>query len=440
MKYYSKLLLVFVLFGLFSGQVLAASFPDVAENDEHYAAIEFLKERGIINGYVDGTFGPDNNVNRAEALKIFIEGFELEKDLSISATFSDVDSSAWFYDYVLAGKNAGLVNGYEDGSFKPGNTINLAEALKIMLLAAGVEPTYTGTDGIFTDVSSGLWYSPYAYFAREKNLLLADDNGQVGIGSEMNRADFAELIYRMILVNQNGSKPFALQTNWDVYNGKTVPFKIKYDALTWDVIENFGEVVFLKPDSGLSQYSPTRLFPNSAKVVVSLDPNDGNLSASNYFTNLRTAFAGADFTEFKLGEYQSIEVLRPEMRQVDWYIYLDTDDVLAVYTEYGDGVLGFQFPKVIGAMLASLEYRYINPEAGNKEQILSNIFENLLIEDKGMQLLGTLPDKLIIETDTIGVGTGAVDYYYSETLDYTFKYERSADLILDTREGRTSAF
>ena len=56
------------------------------------------------------------------------------------------------------------------------------------------------------------------------------------------------------------------------------------------------------------------------------------------------------------------------------------------------------------------------------------------------QLLNSLPDKVIIETDTIGVGTGPVDYYYSDGVNYTFKYERAADLILDTREGKTSAF
>jgi hypothetical protein len=57
-----------------------------------------------------------------------------------------------------------------------------------------------------------------------------------------------------------------------------------------------------------------------------------------------------------------------------------------------------------------------------------------------MENLNKLPEKVIIETDTIGVGTGPVDYYYSETVNYTFKYERTLDLILDTRKGRTASF
>ena len=46
----------------------------------------------------------------------------------------------------------------------------------------------------------------------------------------------------------------------------------------------------------------------------------------------------------------------------------------------------------------------------------------------------------LIETDTIGVGTGPVDYYYSTSLDVTLKYERSFDVLLDLRDGRTTAF
>jgi hypothetical protein len=63
-----------------------------------------------------------------------------------------------------------------------------------------------------------------------------------------------------------------------------------------------------------------------------------------------------------------------------------------------------------------------------------------MVEKKGMETLNLLPDKTIIETDAIGVGTGPVDYYYSEDVNYTFKYERKSDVILDKKVGKTSAF
>jgi len=74
------------------------------------------------------------------------------------------------------------------------------------------------------------------------------------------------------------------------------------------------------------------------------------------------------------------------------------------------------------------------------KDVLENIFKLMLVEGKGMEALNTLPDKKIIDTDTIGVGTGAVDYYYSEAVNHTFKYERQNDVILDKRASETSAF
>ncbi len=440
MKNFIKILL-FSLFSLFvfSGVTFAASFPDVSEDHDNYTAIEFLKERGIINGYADGSFGPDNFVNRAEATKVLVEGFGIAAEKSANS-FTDVKSSDWFYEYVLRGKNAGLIAGYSDGTFKPANNINMAEVMKILLLAAGKDGFENPQDAVFVDVEAGAWYAPYAYYAREKNLVLAGDDGRIGIASDMNRAEFAEIIYRMIIVKESQEKPYPLATNWTLYSGISIPFKIKYPNDNWKIMTNNSEVIFFKPDNNLGQFSPTRTFPNSAKLIVSVDHNDGNFSVTSYFANLRKAFAGAEFTEFNLGEYKALEVLSSNVRQVDWYVYLDTGQVLAVYTEYGDGTLGFQFPKVIAAMLSTLEYKYVDPSIGNKEGVMSEVFENLLIENMGTKILSKITDKIIIDTDTIGVGTGPVDYYFSESFDYTLKYERFSDLILDAREGRTTAF
>ena len=91
-------------------------------------------------------------------------------------------------------------------------------------------------------------------------------------------------------------------------------------------------------------------------------------------------------------------------------------------------------------MLSTLEYINIDIDAEDYSDLLSEILENILVENTGEDTLDLLPDSTIIETDTIGVGTGPVDYYYSESLDYTFKYERASDVILDYREGETTAF
>jgi hypothetical protein len=149
---------------------------------------------------------------------------------------------------------------------------------------------------------------------------------------------------------------------------------------------------------------------------------------------------GGLYTEFELDGLDALEILYPDDRTVDWYVYLETGDILVVYTEFGNGALGYQLTQYIKAMLTTFKYRAIDSEEVDYSELLSEIFENVLVENTGMEMLDKLPDKLIIETDAIGVGTGPVDYYYSEGVDYTFKYERADDVILDTREGQTTAF
>ena len=139
--------------------------------------------------------------------------------------------------------------------------------------------------------------------------------------------------------------------------------------------------------------------------------------------------------------FNALEVLFEQNRTVDWYIYLESGDVLAVYTEYGSGALGYQLQQFIKTMLSTLEYKKVDSTKDDENsKLLSAILKNILVEGEGMNMINSLPDKIIVETDTIGVGTGPVDYYYSEGLNYTFKYERSADVLLDSKEGKTTTF
>ena len=417
----------------------AGSFPDVPEDHENYEAIELLDERGIINGYEDKTFGPDNSVNRAEAMKMILEALKVDTSGSFEEKFSDVTESDWHFQYVMTAESMEIVNGYEDGEFKPGNAVNLAETLKMLLLAADVELPEGVDYDLFTDVASDAWFAPHMAYARDKNIVMADDSGAVFPGTDMTRAAFAEVVYRMIYVLEHEGEAFPLDANWTYYTGENLPFKMKYDDVSWEIIENDNEVIFFKADNSLLQFSPVRTYPNSAVVRVLLDDNVDDISVNDYFGTLKEVFTGSDVNEFSLDTLSAIEFVYPEDRIVDWYIYLEDNSVLVFYTEYGPGILGYQLQQQIKSMLTTLEYSEI-VEKEDYSELLSEILENVLVEGEGLDMIEKLPDGLIIETDAIGVGTGPVDYYYSEKLNYTFKYERDSDIILDSREGETTAF
>lgn len=136
-------------------------FPDVELKRWSVTEIEYMADSGVIYGYPDGEFKPKQNLTRAEfAALIFrftgIEQAELENP------FTDLDSGHWAYNEVLALVNTGLVEGYEDSSFKPENNITRAETMTVVNKLLGRRPvdSYVKSLGFnpFNDLDIDKWY------------------------------------------------------------------------------------------------------------------------------------------------------------------------------------------------------------------------------------------------------------------------------------------
>ena len=104
-------------------------YTDVAEGDWYNNAVSTLSKAGILNGYEDGSFQPNGNITRAEFATIAARFFEATyegEDL-----FPDIKDH-WARDYINQAAHAGIVNGYEDGTFRPQENITRAEAMTIV--------------------------------------------------------------------------------------------------------------------------------------------------------------------------------------------------------------------------------------------------------------------------------------------------------------------
>ena len=288
--------------------VYAGSYPDVAEDHENFDAIEYLDDNDIVNGYEDGTFGPDNSVTRAEAMKIILNALEIDIEGDLDETFPDVTIEDWFFDYVMTAYEKDIVSGYGDGDFKPNDEVNLAETLKMLILAAEIDLDDDINHDVFNDVDEDDWFAAAMLYARDMNLILSDDEGNVYPDNSMTRAAFSEIIYRMMIVVESDGIAFPLHENWSYYESETIPFMIKHDD-NWNLTEQEKEVVFWKDDSEYNQFSPSRIYPNSAVVTVLHDANDANLDQEDYFENIKDAFTNADYTEFDLENLNALEVL-----------------------------------------------------------------------------------------------------------------------------------
>lgn len=125
-----------------------ALFDDLDENNEAYTAIKELVENEIINGYRDGTFKPDQPVTRGQAAALInnIIGFEA----SNQEPFSDVSAGHTFASQIAAMKELGIIHGFNNGLFKPDEFIThgqMAIMIKNALEVTGGNPDEMKQDG-----------------------------------------------------------------------------------------------------------------------------------------------------------------------------------------------------------------------------------------------------------------------------------------------------
>ena len=115
-------------------------FSDVSADKWYNNAVSTLSRMGVIGGYADGTFRPDAPISRAEFAKIAVS-FTQNNGSAVYNYFTDVKTTDWFAPYVTAAKDAGLIEGYSDGSFKPESKITRAEACAIVNRTLGRKPS-----------------------------------------------------------------------------------------------------------------------------------------------------------------------------------------------------------------------------------------------------------------------------------------------------------
>jgi hypothetical protein len=142
-KILSLVLVIVLVLGSFSF-AFAATPSDVVDTD-YQEAVETLMALGVVNGYTDGTYKPTKVVTRAELAKLLIVELGYEELAAGTANFSDT-AGHWAEGYIGLAAGLGLVNGYPDGTFKPDNTVSFDEAITMVVRGLGYsDESLTGT-------------------------------------------------------------------------------------------------------------------------------------------------------------------------------------------------------------------------------------------------------------------------------------------------------
>ena len=171
-------------------------FTDVVGDHPNATAIAYFKQMGFVGGYDDGTFRPDNSVNRAELFAILTNSLESDFTGGVYENcFTDVKTE-WFATQICYAAGEGWVEGYKDGSYKPGQTVVTGEAVKIVLKAYGFDVPDSVSVQPFSDVEVGIWYAPYAATAKGNYIVTGSLFEPM---KEVTRAYFVQLVYNAML-------------------------------------------------------------------------------------------------------------------------------------------------------------------------------------------------------------------------------------------------
>ena len=177
----------------------AFAFDDIKDT-MYEKEITELSELGYINGYEDNTFRPEGNLTRAEAARLLIKAQHPKQeswDMEYSQVFTDLGADHWAWEEIHALVAFNIINGFEDGTFRPDENVTAAQAVNMCLKLTG----YTS----FIDKNTNPWHKGVMKTASEygftESLEFAPD-------AYITRQQMAKLIYNTI------NTPLVIVTGW----------------------------------------------------------------------------------------------------------------------------------------------------------------------------------------------------------------------------------
>lgn len=268
-----------------------ATFKDLKETDFGYKEIMDMTQKGIIDGFLDGTFRPKQSLKREEATKLLMSALELEGDGKLPK-FSDVRTDSKWMPYVDAAVDSKIMLGHKNGKYGFGDLLTREQMASVFVRAFDLKPTNEKL--VFTDLNSA---SP----AHSKDILTLAQNG-ITFGykdgtfkpkAEINRVDFSVFLARA-LSSETVEEGISLIGNDSVqYNGKTYTYTEDFSGLfharNSAALKN-ATIEFKEQNGKIMEISSLNIDSNDE---ISLDLNNkelkGNLTIEAHETVLSNA-------------------------------------------------------------------------------------------------------------------------------------------------------
>ncbi|QCR31470.1 S-layer homology domain-containing protein [Lysinibacillus sp. SGAir0095] len=171
-------------------------FTDIAPSHPYYSQLKYLVENGYISGYEDGSFGPNNEITRAQSAIIISNVLKLNTTNVVNPNFTDVPTKHEYYKQIAAVVNAGIMSGKDGGKiFDPNG--KLTRAQMAVIIANAFDLTGTSTKQ-FSDVPNGHWAYSFVQALAKSNVTTGYPDGTFKPNTNINRAHFGLFVYNGI--------------------------------------------------------------------------------------------------------------------------------------------------------------------------------------------------------------------------------------------------
>ena len=296
-----------------AGAAAVTKFSDVS--DSYTAtAVESLRLMGVLDGYGDGTFRPDTVLNRAQFCKMAVYAMDGSGELGRYSTvtiFPDVKPSHWASAYINMAARKGIISGFADGKFKPGQTVTAGQAVTILMRGLGYKDEDMG----------GVW--PQSYMAEAQTNGLLKSTGITSAYAGLTRAQAARLFLNLFEAKHGkGDALFSYKVGEEVYltavdggkgtmtaGGKsyTMAHPVASTSLIGSkgkaVLNSAGEILTFLPITGSNGVSNAAVIIGANGSVAGLDSLAGSTSY-NIYKNGSPATA-ADLKRYDVATYAS---------------------------------------------------------------------------------------------------------------------------------------
>lgn len=221
---------------LFGYAVHAATFIDAQSRDWFYPYVEALVDVGIVDDSFE-YFRPGDSLNRAEAAKVIVEAAGFEYVEPETPTFVDVPKSEWYYKFIETAAEHGIVGGYANrpGYYGPGDNVTRGQFSKMGVISQNFEQINPDDISVptFPDVPKSLWSFVYVETAYRAGIFEGYDDGTFLPDHDITRAEMAKMIYGFMPDDEVG--PLCLREGDTVGEGDSCcNGLIEYESTCWD--------------------------------------------------------------------------------------------------------------------------------------------------------------------------------------------------------------